>query len=235
MKKRKRKRGRKRVYKAAPPSFPVAISIYKKWIDKEEKAPVDFGMVMCACMLPLGLQDRRGQFPFSLQVPDDENSTFYLRVTGVEELGGFHMVQVVDRDSKEGQEMVEVVNQVKDISLASGRYSESELDDAIAQLAIAEDGLRIPLVDCSAGEDTIRRMLPPEETDADNWNNLPVLPIGTLQSVFENFLDYLLSEAVIEDTPEFNLAFAGDRRWLVQGGKLDTFMQRWEASRVVTV
>ena len=239
--KRQRKK-RKRVFKPAPPKreqaapgFPVAISIYKKWIDKEKNAPVDFGMVMCACMLTLGLQDRRGQFPFTLDEPDDESRTFYLRATGVESLGDFHMVQVVDHDSKEGQEMVAVAERVKDISLGSGQYSESEIDNAIAQLAIGEDGVKIPLVDCGAGEDGIGRILPPEDLDADNWNDLPALAIGTLQSVFDNLLGYLLSEAVLDGTPDFNLSLAGDRRWVVQGSELDLFIQRWDASRVQNV
>ena len=233
MKKRKRKRGRKRVYKAAPPSFPVAINIYKKWIDKEENAPVDFGRVMCACTLEL--VDGSGTFPFTLNVPDDENRTVYLRVTGVERLDKFQMVQVVDSDSEEGQEMAKVAEVFKDISLGSGRYSESEVDDAIAAVVMADDKVRVPLIDCGAGEDTIRRMVPPQQVDSDNWNDLPLLPITTLQQVFEDFLEYLLSDAVIDGTSDADISFAGDRRWLVQGGELDTFMQRWEASRVVTV
>ena len=216
---------------AASPGFPVAISIYKTWIDKEDNCPVDFGMVLCACMV--GMQDRSGTFPFSLQEMDDNSRTAYLRVTGVERLGEFEIVQVVDNDSEEGQEMAKLAEVFRDTALGSGRYSESQVDDAITTIVMAGDKVRVPLVNCGAGEDTIRRMVP--QVDADNWNDLPPLPIATFQQVFDDFLGYLLSDAVIDGAPDADISFRGDRRWLVQGGELDLFIQRWQVSQMQTV
>ena len=241
MKRRKKKRGRKRVYvsappkveQAVPPSFPVAIQIYKKWIDKENNCPVDFGTIMCACTL--ALQEKSGQFPFSLQDLDDNSRTVYLRVAGVEPLTDFQMVQAVDADSEEGQETAKAMEIFRDIMARSSQYSESRVEEAIGHVLKVGDKVRIPLVYCDAGEDNIRGMVPEEQVDADNWNDLPALHIASFQRVFEDLLGYLLSGTVIDGEPDADIAFAGDRRWVVQGGELDTFMQQWQASRMQTV
>lgn len=235
MKKRRHKRGRKRVYKTAPPGFPVAIYIHKQWTNKEDNSPVDFGEILSACMFNLGLQDNQGYFPFTLHEPDDENRTAYLQVSGIQALGDFRVVQVVDSDSEEAQQLIKVTEIFKDVALNSGQYSESWVEEAIKELVVDGDKVRVPLITCAAGEDHISRMVMEEHYDINHWKDLRPLPIGTLQQIFDDFLGYLFNETVIDGTSNPDMSLSGDRRWLVQGGGFDKFMQRWDASRIETV
>ena len=232
MKKRRRKRGRKRVYKTAPPptrgveqeSLPVSISIRKSWLSKEDNSPIDFGMVFAACTM-----EKQGQLPFLLTEEEDQGHTIYCCVTEVESLDSFHVVQVVDINSEDGQQVVKEMEVYRDILLSTGRPEDAISDAIDAMFRHDEDKVRFNLIIGSAS--TIKA----GNVDEHEWRTLPPIPLGRFQQAFEGFLSYLFGEAVISGAPDADISFAGDRRWLVQGGELDTFMQRWEASQVVTV
>ena len=248
MKKRRRKRGRKRINKTASkeqpvvehPSLPVSISIQKSWVSKEDNSPIDFGEVFAACIIGVDqegmeLYDQQGNLPFLLTEDDDQGCTVYFCVTGVEALDYFFMAQVVDIDSEDGQQVVKEMEAFKDILISTGRPEDAVSDAIAAMFRCEEDKVRVNLIVGSASDNVLRDTLDAGKVDEDDWRGLPPIPITAFQQVFESFLSYLLGETVINGTPDADISFAGDRRWLVQGGELDTFMQRWEASRVMTV
>ena len=118
------------------------------------------------------MHDQQGQLPFLLTEEEDQGHTIYCCVTGVESLDSFHVVQVVDINSEDGQQVVKEMEVYRDILLSTGRPEDAISDAIDAMFRHDEDKVRFNLIIGSAS--TIKA----GNVDEHEWRTLPLSHSG---------------------------------------------------------
>ena len=205
----------------------VTITVRNGWYSKENNRPVNVAEIFASSFFTV--DEDASTVPFAIMNQEDYTN-FFGKVRLRRKLEFFGMAQAVLADGPTGQNYLDGIEQKIDTFAQAGRSFANLGFPDVTDPTPTGESINIPLVCCMADFTSPNAVAPSQILASSNvheegWNDLPPIPLRTLQQTLDTFLCYLLQDTFINQNPEAGIVFTGDMNWLPSDGNLEKIIE----------